>query len=73
MEFVYEVRVTVERTEGRFAGRDEIGEEIQGWITEADQGSVDGIGSDGTSSYEVVDWEVTEQVQTRRRRPRGIQ
>lgn len=68
MEFVFEVRVTVERVEGKFAARDEIVEEISQILAESDPSSIDGIGADGASSYEVQDWDVTEQPQPKRRR-----
>lgn len=57
--FVFQVEVVLERTEGKFAPRDEMEEQIQEAIDSANPGSVDGIGSDGTSSYEVTDWMVT--------------
>ena len=60
MRFAYLVTVDAERIEGKFAGRDEVGEELSSAIEGADPGSIDGIGADGTSSYEVSDWTVEE-------------
>ncbi len=55
------VEVECERLEGKFAGRDEISEQLQEALDNANIGIVDGIGADGTTSYEVVDWQVTEE------------
>lgn len=59
MKFKLVVEVEVERTEGKFAGRDEIEEQLVEAIEGADPGTVDGVGADGASSYEVVAWEVS--------------
>lgn len=57
--FSFTVDVDVDRTEGKFASRDEIEGELRQWLEDANQGSVDGIGADGASTYEVTDWSVT--------------
>ena len=59
--FRYVVEVDCERTEGKFASREELAEQIQEALEGADPGQVDGVGSDGMSSYEIIVWEVTEQ------------
>lgn len=71
MRFSYVVEVEVDRVEGKFASREEVAEQIQEALDNADPGSIDGIGSDGTSSYEVQSWDVQEQEQPKpvRRRP----
>jgi hypothetical protein len=56
----FTVSVELERTEGKFASRDEMAEQIIDALESADPGSVDGIGADGMSSYETVAWEVEE-------------
>jgi len=61
MRFVFTVEVEVERVEGKFASRDEISEQIFEALQSADPSSIDGVGSEGTSSYEVAGWEVTEE------------
>ncbi len=58
MKFRFEVEVEVERIEGKFAGRDEIEDQIFEWLTNADEGQIDGIGADGSSQYETIDWSV---------------
>ena len=58
--FTFTVTVELERTEGKFAGRDEMAEAIIDALEGADPGSVDGIGADGMSSYDVTDWAVEE-------------
>lgn len=68
MRFDFLVSVEVERVEGKFAARDEVEEQLREAIEGADPGQVDGIGADGTSSYEVQSWDVQEQAQPRRQR-----
>lgn len=58
--FKFTVEVTLDRVEGKFAGRDEMAEQIQEALDSANPYTVDGIGADGTSSYEVSDWSVSE-------------
>jgi hypothetical protein len=71
MRFTFTVEVEVERTEGKFASRDEVAEQITDALDSANPGSVDGIGADGMSTYEVTDWSVEEQPQPKRaRRPK---
>lgn len=57
--FTFTVEVEVERTQGKFASRDEIAETIREWLDGANDGSVDGVGADGESEYEVTSWDVT--------------
>lgn len=57
--FSFTVNVTVERTEGKFASRDELEEAIMSSLEYANEGSIDGVGNDGNSNYEIVDWEVS--------------
>lgn len=68
MRFDFLVTVDVERTEGKFATRDEVAEELQAAIEGADPGTVDGVGADGMSSYEVQSWDVEQQEQPKRTR-----
>lgn len=55
MRFVYTITVEVERTEGKFASRDEIGEAIEDAISSADIGSFEG---ENGGQYDVTDWTV---------------
>lgn len=71
MRFTFTVEVEVERTEGKFASRDEVSEALVEAIESADPGSVDGVGADGTSTYEVVSFDVTEEPQAPVRRRRS--
>jgi hypothetical protein len=67
---VFQVEVELEREEGKFASRDEMAEAIIEWLESANEQSVDGIGADGESTYEVTVWEVAvvdEQKRGRRR------
>ena len=59
VRFSFTVEVEVERTEGKFAPKDEIEEQLQEALDMANPSSIDGVGADGTSSYEVTNWEVT--------------
>jgi ABC-type phosphate/phosphonate transport system permease subunit len=68
VRFTYLVEVEVERTEGKFASREEVEEQITDALESADPGSVDGIGADGDSSYEVISWDVQPQEQPKRKR-----
>lgn len=54
------VTVDTERESGKFAGRDEIAASIIEAIESADPGSLDGLGADGESTYNVEDWTVEE-------------
>lgn len=70
MRFTFTVEIELNRTEGKFATRDEVGEQILEMIEGADPGSIDGVGPDSSSSYEVASWDVTEQEQPKRQRRR---
>lgn len=63
MRFTFIVEVEVERTEGKFAPRDEISEALLEAIEGSDPGDIDGIGADGTSTYNTISWDVSEQEQ----------
>lgn len=68
MEFVFEVRATVERVSGKFASREDVAAELMQTLESTDPGTVYGLGADGDSSYEVQSWDVEEQPQPRRKR-----
>lgn len=59
MRFKLTVEVEVERQQGKFASRDEIEDQLREWLESANEGSVSGVGSDGDSEYDVVDWSVS--------------
>lgn len=67
MRFSYTVEVELERIEGRFASRDELGGQIIEAIESADPGSLDG---DAGGSYEVVSWTVAEDAPVKAAGPR---
>ena len=50
------VSIEVQRTQGKFATRDELAEQIRDAIESADPGQLDG---DNGGEYEVTSWEVT--------------
>ena len=58
MKLTFTVEVEVERIQGKFAGKDEIGEMIVEMIEGANEGTVEGVGADGDSEYEIVSWDV---------------
>jgi hypothetical protein len=66
MHFTFTVEVDAERTEGKFASRDELAEQIQEALESADPGSLEG---DNGGQYELT-WEVEEQEQKPRKRSR---
>jgi hypothetical protein len=59
--FTFTVTVELERESGKFAGRDEMAEQIRDALEGADPGSVDGIGADGDSTYTVNAWDVSDE------------
>lgn len=58
--FKFLVTAEVERTEGKFASRDEIFGELESALNDANPSELWGLGVDGTSNYEVTMWEVEE-------------
>jgi hypothetical protein len=59
MRFTFTIEVEVERESGKFASRDEIIGEIEQALEDANYGEISGIGSDGDSTYSVIDWSVS--------------
>lgn len=58
MRFQYIVEVEVERTEGKFASREELAEQIQESLENAQLDSLEG---ENGGQYDVTDWSVSEQ------------
>lgn len=54
----FEVTVDVDRVTGKFATKDEIADYIAEELHNANPSTIDGIGADGESEYEVTGWEV---------------
>ena len=54
MKFTFTVEVEVERTQGKFASRDEISEAIVEMLEGANEGEVSGVGADGDSVQTVL-------------------
>ena len=59
MKFSFTVEVEVERESGKFASREEIIEALTEAIEGANPDVVDGVGADGDSVYNVIDWGVS--------------
>lgn len=57
-KFTITLHVELERSEGKFASRDDMEEALTEEIESADPGYLYGLGVNGESSYEVVSWEV---------------
>lgn len=57
-QFTFLVHVQLDRTQGKFASREDMAAEIQQELETADPGSIY-AGEDG--EYEVTNWEVSEQ------------
>jgi hypothetical protein len=55
MRFTYTVTVDVQRTEGKFATKDELGDQLQEALEGADPGSLTG---DNGGEYSVDGWDV---------------
>ena len=66
--FTFEVQVSIERVQGKFATREELAEQVLGWLENCNEGTISGVGSDGDSEYEVQDFEVQEIEQQKRGR-----
>ena len=58
MKFTFKVEVEADRTEGKFASRDDIGEQIRAEIEGADPGTVEG---ENGGQYEITSWEVSDE------------
>lgn len=58
MRLNFTITVEVEREEGKFASRDDIEAFIRDHLDDSDPGTVDGVGADGTSVYQVTEWSV---------------
>jgi len=56
MEFEFKVRVSVERDEGLFASRADLGEQLEDALEEANPDSLEG---ENGGQYSVVEWEVS--------------
>ena len=67
MRFEFSVSAEVERSEGKFASRDEIAQVLQEWLENCNEGE---ITTDNDATYTVDDWAVDEQEQPKRRRRR---
>lgn len=57
MQFTFEVTITVERTEGKFASREELAEQIMSELESAEPMSLTG---DNGGEYEVTEFEISE-------------
>lgn len=58
MHFTFTIEVEAERTEGKFATRDELGEQIQEELDGCNPGNLSG---ENGGEYEITEWEVSEQ------------
>jgi hypothetical protein len=64
----FEIEAEWDRTQGKFASREEIVTEILQWLEDANFGNVSGIGSDGDSDYDITSWEVNEVIEIEKKR-----
>lgn len=58
--FEFKVSVEVERESGKFAARDEISDALLAELELSDPGTVGGLGADGMTDYNVIDFTVEE-------------
>jgi hypothetical protein len=65
MRFTITVEIEVERIEGKFASRDDIGGQLVDAINDANPGS---LTSENDAGYEVTSWDATEVPETPRKR-----
>lgn len=54
----FKVTVQLDRTEGKFASREELADELVAQIEASEPYGVSGVGADGMSEYEVSDYQV---------------
>jgi len=66
--FVFQINVTCERQQGKFAGREELAAQIQEALEGADPGSLSG---DNGGEYETTEWMVEEMEQPKPQRKQG--
>lgn len=59
-QFTFTVTIELERTEGKFAARDEMSEQLVEWLENANEQDLYGLGADGESTYTVEAWNVEE-------------
>ena len=59
--FFFTVSVEVNRTTGKFATRDDIAERIRDELEGSNPGTLDGLGADAESEYEIEMWEVEDK------------
>jgi hypothetical protein len=59
--FEFTVSIEAERMEGKFAGRDELSGALMEMLEGANEGSIDGVGADGSSTYEIQAWDINEE------------
>lgn len=69
MRFSFVVSVDVERQEGKFASRDEIGELIKNALEEADPQTYD---TDNGGTYETSNWSVDEELEKVKPKPKPV-
>lgn len=65
MRFTFTVEVEVERTQGKFSTREDLGGQI---IEAIESANPDTLYGENDGEYEVTDWTVEEQPQPKRRR-----
>jgi hypothetical protein len=54
------VAIEIEHREGKFASREEIVEQITSELELAEMSTIDGLGEDGTTTYDVTSWDIEE-------------
>jgi len=55
MQFIFVVNVEIEREQGKFASRDELAQELEQAIADADPGTIEG---DNGGEYSISSWNV---------------
>jgi hypothetical protein len=58
VKFTFVIEAVAERSEGKFASRDDIGGQIQAELEGSDPGTIEG---ENGGQYEISSWEVTMQ------------
>ena len=60
MQITLKITADVQRVRGKFASKEEVIQEMISQMESANPYTVTGIGADGESEYEIMEWEVEE-------------
>ena len=59
MKVILRIEAELQHITGKFAGREEVAEDLIAVVEDADPGEVAGVGEEGDTAYEITDWQVS--------------